>query len=699
MVPWAVLAASLLYVAGPLLRPVQSSGGFNLAEFSRLPVFVDGRVQPIDSAARNALLKIRRTTAVPTEEGRTLASTEWLLEVLGKPHLADQRRIFPVQDPNLRRELDSTPGPSSRPTYYSFKQVAPKLEEIRTRAERISELRPTDRSATERELMTLLDALVAYQRLKNSLQPNTFLQLQSGGKPLNYDLAAGLSRHRNNVAAGAAALRAREHGREFDQNALTAMMDFLQPYEMVARVGLLLLIPPVDPARAPDGWQNIGAALRDSVRSGVVRPPVTFWAAIGTAFTRGASAEFNRRVSEYQAWLADNGLRSQLRRTASEGLYTRVQPSARAAAIYLLAFMLGCAFWMTRATALYQSALMLCGLAFALHTADLVFRSSLLEGRSFLTNGYSWTTFASWVAVVVGVTVESLRRNGVGVTTSALAGAFALMVGRALTLNGDAMEAVRASLDSNLWLTAHVGVIALGYATAFLAGFVAAAYILLGVLTRLLSPRAGGGMDRLVYRLICLAALFVAAGTMFGGFWADRVWGRFWGWDPKENGALLMILWTGIYLQLRRNELAGERARMMLAVGGTVIATVSWIGVNMMGVGLHSYGFMSREFGWLALFVASQLAVIGLGVLPARYWRSREPRLETPLEHRWLLATTIEPPPAQPGDGVHRGAYAYMCEEIVDDGIGRLSGRNTDGVWRSPGGSDHRCVPFPRDRA
>ncbi|HSL20907.1 MAG TPA: cytochrome c biogenesis protein CcsA [Vicinamibacterales bacterium] len=640
LVPWAILALSLLSVAAPVFRPVQPSGGFNLAEFSRLPVFMDGRAQPIGSAARSALLKIRGTTVVPLEEGRTLDPTEWLLEVLSNPYVADQRAIFPIRDPALRRELQTAAAAAPPPTHYSFKQVASRLEEIKNRAERINELRPEDRSATERELMTLLDALIVYQRLKNSLQPNTFLQLQRGGKPLNYDLAAGVSR---TVAAGAKALKAREHGEEFDRNTLTAMMDFLQPYEMVARVGLLLSIPPANPAGSPDGWENMGTTLRASVLSGDIRPPVAYWAAIITAFSERAPAPFNREVSEYRAWLTENGMQSALRTSAFEGFYTRLQPSTRAAAVYLISFLVGCAFWVTRSTTLYRSALMLCVLALALHTTDLVIRG-ILVGRAPLTNGYSSTVFAAWGAAVLGIAIEASRRNGIGVNTAALAGVLGLVVGRVLTPSGDAMEAIRATLNSSLWLTGHVGLIALGYATVFLSGSVAAAYILLGVSTRSVSPATAGEMDRLVYRLLCAAALFIAAGVMAGGFWADRVWGRFWGWDPKENGALLIILWTGISLHARWHRLAEVRARMLLAVGGTVIATISWIGMNMMGVGLHSYGFMPRKFGWLALFLVSQLVVLGVGLLPLPYWRSsRERRSESPLDGSATLTCFVSP--------------------------------------------------------
>lgn len=632
LVPWVILATGLVYAAESALPRAESTDGFQFVAFGRLPVSMDGRVQPVESMARTALMKIGRTTGVPAGEGHALEPTEWLMEVLVKPHLADERAIFPVEEPDLRRELDPASSAPPGVTYYSFKQLAPHLEQIAKRAEQVSAMRAENRSASERELLTLLDAVILYQRLKNGFQPNTFLQLQTGGKPIDYDLAVGLARHRTQLPAGTAALKAREHGQPFDEGALTSMMEFLQPYETVARVGLPLLIPPADPAMSREGWVNVGTALRDSLRIGEIAPPITHMAAIATAYMRNVPADFNRHVSDYQAWLATNGMESALHTSASEIFYIRLQPSMKAAALYVAAFILCFAFWTTRATFLYRSALLLGGLALVLHTTDLSFRI-LMEGRPPLTSVYSSTIFVGWCAVMLGVAVEAMRRNGVGILTSALVGVTALIAAGSVAVNGGAIEALRATLANNLWLAGHVGLVSLGYAAALLAGVVAAVYIVLGVFTRWLSTKAANELDRLVYRLLVAALVFTAAGTMMGGFWADRVWGRFWSWDPKESGALLIILWTIITLQLRWQQVAGQRAQITMAAAGLIVLTVPWFGVGMMSVGLHSYGFMPQQFGWLATLVAMQATVVGFGLVPLRYWRSRTTASETPLEH------------------------------------------------------------------
>jgi hypothetical protein len=65
---------------------------------------------------------------------------------------------------------------------------------------------------------------------------------------------------------------------------------------------------------------------------------------------------------------------------------------------------------------------------------------------------------------------------------------------------------------------------------------------------------------------------------------------------------------------------------MNLAVFGNIVTSFSWFGVNMLGIGLHSYGFTDAAFKWLILFIGSQVAIILLGLLPQKLWRSFQAR-------------------------------------------------------------------------
>ena len=180
---------------------------------------------------------------------------------------------------------------------------------------------------------------------------------------------------------------------------------------------------------------------------------------------------------------------------------------------------------------------------------------------------------------------------------------------------------LRAVLDTNVWLATHVVVVTLGYSSVGLAGLLGIIYILRGVLTSSFSAATAASLSRMIYGVICFATLCSFVGTILGGIWADQSWGRFWGWDPKENGALLIVLWNATILHARWGGLIRERGLAVMSVFGNIVVSLSWFGVNMLGVGLHSYGFMDQAFGTLTAFIASQLVVIGLGLVPQRYWR------------------------------------------------------------------------------
>jgi ABC-type transport system involved in cytochrome c biogenesis permease subunit len=171
---------------------------------------------------------------------------------------------------------------------------------------------------------------------------------------------------------------------------------------------------------------------------------------------------------------------------------------------------------------------------------------------------------------------------------------------------------MQAVLDSNFWLSTHVITITLGYGGTFLAGMIATCYVVMNSLKKA-SQKLNLELYKMVYAIICFSLFFSFIGTVLGGIWADQSWGRFWGWDPKENGALLIVIFNAMILHARLAGMIHIRGLMLWSIFGNIVTAFSWFGVNMLGVGLHSYGFMNEAFQWLMLYNASQLLLIVLG--------------------------------------------------------------------------------------
>lgn len=127
------------------------------------------------------------------------------------------------------------------------------------------------------------------------------------------------------------------------------------------------------------------------------------------------------------------------------------------------------------------------------------------------------------------------------------------------------------------------------------------------------------GLNQLTYRATQFGVVCLAAGTILGGIWADYSWGRFWGWDPKEVWALIALLCYLAILHARFTGWMGQFGYAAWSVVAFLSVLMAWYGVNfVLGVGLHSYGFSSGGRGGVAGFTLLQLVYVGIAALAHR---------------------------------------------------------------------------------
>ena len=98
-------------------------------------------------------------------------------------------------------------------------------------------------------------------------------------------------------------------------------------------------------------------------------------------------------------------------------------------------------------------------------------------------------------------------------------------------------------------------------------------------------------LDSLSYRTITVGFLLLSVGLVSGAVWANEAWGSWWSWDPKETWALICWLVYAAYLHTRLSRGWQGRRPALVAVAGLVVICVCYIGVNLLGIGLHSYGW------------------------------------------------------------------------------------------------------------
>jgi ABC-type transport system involved in cytochrome c biogenesis permease subunit len=240
----------------------------------------------------------------------------------------------------------------------------------------------------------------------------------------------------------------------------------------------------------------------------------------------------------------------------------------------------------------------------------------IIRGRPPVTTLYETLLFSTAVAVVVALAIEVMTRQRIGIAAASILGSLGLFVAYRYEAKEavDTMPSMVAVLDTNFWLATHVTTVTAGYGAGLLASAIAHIYILgkaLGIKRNDTAFYAAIG--RMVYGALCFGLVFATIGTVLGGIWANESWGRFWGWDPKENGALLICLWGLIVLHARGGGYIGTLATCVSCVILGMVTAFSWWGVNLLGVGLHSYGFTSGILSMLVIFWAIETVVAALG--------------------------------------------------------------------------------------
>lgn len=96
--------------------------------------------------------------------------------------------------------------------------------------------------------------------------------------------------------------------------------------------------------------------------------------------------------------------------------------------------------------------------------------------------------------------------------------------------------------------------------------------------------------DEITYRCVAFGVPLLAIGIILGGMWANEAWGNYWSWDPKESMSLVTLLGYGVYLHLRVNAEHHPKTLAWVSVASFILLLVTYFGVNIMGIGLHSYG-------------------------------------------------------------------------------------------------------------
>lgn len=581
-VPLLVAGACAFLLGTTVIPPKVTDGQMGWYEFGTLPVAYEGRVKPFDTLARNSLSIISHKQTFKDGQGQTQPAVRWLLDVITRSDAAPNHRVFRIDNLEV---LDILGLDRRKGFRYAIDEFRDNLDEFLAQAE-LARSRPKEElTIVQRKILELNNRWRFYRVLEESFHPAT---IRKG------------------------------HEKE---DVFTA----LQRAEALAAYQPPLAVPGDGSTKEPwisftEAWAlDHGKALLGHPRNAATHA----CSAILDAYRDGDTERFNQAVAGYQLALTERPpeLYNAVK-TRFEALFNHSHLFLTAAFLYVVAFVLAALAWLKWSGPLNRAAFWLIVITLTVHTVALVSRM-YISGRPPVTNLYSSAVFIGWGCVVFGVAFETIYRMGIGNMVSAVSGFATLLIAHFLARSGDTFVVLQAVLDTQFWLATHVTCITLGYSATFIAGGLGILFIVRGVLTPSLSAAVAKDLSRMIYGTVCFAIFFSFVGTVLGGLWADDSWGRFWGWDPKENGALIIVLWNALVLHARWSGMVRDRGLAVLAVAGNICTAWSWFGTNELGVGLHSYGFTEGVLPALLFFGLSQLAVMALGLLPTGMWWSQ----------------------------------------------------------------------------
>ena len=317
-------------------------------------------------------------------------------------------------------------------------------------------------------------------------------------------------------------------------------------------------------------------------------------------------SEMNNALARYETITADLPISSlDVKKLKSETWMNEVDLFVKSLAFYILSFLLIGVSWMVKPTLFRNISYLSLIVGFLIHGYGILLRMQIM-GRPPVSTLYESVIFVSFIILLLAVTLEYFRADGIGIFIGSVGGSILHFVGFSYAADGDTLGMLVAVLDSNFWLATHVTTITIGYGASLAAGFIGHLYLIQNILNPSNNKKLKSIFNNL-FGMTLFALFFTLFGTILGGIWADQSWGRFWGWDPKENGALLIVLWQLLMIHSR---LAGIAKPPLFALGmglNNIIVALAWFGVNLLQVGLHSYGFDDGVAKNLYIFILFEI--------------------------------------------------------------------------------------------
>lgn len=590
-----------------------------LAVAESLPIQDGGRVKPLSAHAGFTLLALHGSRSMPIADSRgerhRLSPTAWLLDTLFRPDLAVQQPVFRLDNSAVIEAIGLKSGHKrDRYSYRDLEAGLPKLWELAGTFEPIPQ---KQRNPLQQQVLDLAYNVRDYIAILNHLaftRDGITVDQEAGRPPLAIADALEMApKIREDLT------KARREGRQPEGPAAYLYEETYNAANRSSRG--MTIFPPAD--RSEKTWLNSGDLI-SGVLNGEIEPAAPAIADIraltaAAGALKSGQAAFLTEITRLRDTLRNRAAdRGEGRSVALEASYHRMDWFLKAFIVFALGGLAAIAMWLGGRRKLGSLAMWATlGLALLglLICAAAIAQRCIIMRRSPIGNLYDTIIFIAAAVVLIALVVEIFFRRRLALGLAPVLGTVLIYLSRRFETGDpkDHLDPLVAVLSSNFWLTVHVITITLGYAAGLLGSFLSIIYILMRGL-RIDQGDAGlrRGVTVAAYAVLCLALFLALVGTVLGGIWANDSWGRFWGWDPKENGALLIVLWCLAVLHARLGGYIREWGFHLATAFTACVIAFSWWHVNFLGVGLHNYGFTAgKNVVWAFYVVVAAIIMFG----------------------------------------------------------------------------------------
>lgn len=640
----AAAGAALLYF-GMTSRPEEPEKVYSFAElppewrpeiieaFELLPIADrDGRVKSFHTFAYYELLRTRGYASLSLKaEGaakkREWSPVAWTLDCLFYPEFANNYPSFVVDDSEVIATLGISPHTKQRDRY-TYNELKPAREALLAEAKRLEGVKSEAMTRVERLTNSLAINLRAYEGLTKALdfaRATVAVPAEANEAPL--DTVAGKTILAHEAITLLVQTKTWQNFRDHRGEAATPpppewMGTVLQSVDAALRIERdLMWYPPT--AKGADNWAGITGLAKDLGDAGLHATTAPGWLTELSELTtmapdREKNAGFQDKLAAFAAKITGQAKAvDAYKRVTFDRSYLKWRVFEWTKWYFIVLFLVAAVSWLKPKAQRFHAIIKWAAALGFVAVAGGILQRVFITGWGPVTNIYETIPYITLLGGVFALLMGRVMKNVIPASVAIAIGASGLFLASRHEIGNstDTIPALEAVLRSNYWLWTHVTSINLGYATVLLASIFSMVYIFARLFDIMRTEvQLFRDLTRCAYGILCFGLFFALIGTILGGIWGNDSWGRFWGWDPKENGAFIICLWCLFVMHMRLAGWIKEFGLHIWLVLGAMPVIFSWWHVNQLQVGLHSYGFTEGLDEKLRAAYTIVLSIAALGI-------------------------------------------------------------------------------------